>query len=186
MSGIAKLSADPALGAVKNGTTKALMLQVQYGDPDDVRTAQHYGESGDDTQPVKGCRSITLDLDGLLVSIATWDGLQSAVNPGEKKIYALAPGDPPTPLGSVYLKKDGSVAVASSDGSGNPQASLLLKASGMVSLSNQQKSLATVLVNILTHLLNAQTVGSPALHVLHPTTISNLTQDKADLAQLLE
>jgi hypothetical protein len=141
MRGIAKLTKDSALGTVKNGSTKALMLQVQYGDPDDVQTSQLFPQSGEDTAPLKGARAVTLDLDGLLVTIGVWDGVESAVSPGEKKLYALAAGDPPTPLGSVYLKKDGSIVVTSSDGSGNAKATVTMAADGSVTINSQKITL---------------------------------------------
>jgi hypothetical protein len=55
-----------------------------------------------------------------------------------------------------------------------------------VAIKSGSKSLFTILDTHFQNILTLQTAGSPAQHVLSPNTIQKITQDKTDLAALLE
>lgn len=83
----------------------------------------------------------------------------------------------------------GGLKLYSTDSNGKSiKASILLKSDGKIKISNEQKSLATVLKNIVQHISSLTTTnavqGAPC--TLSPDTILNLNQDISDLAQLLE
>lgn len=85
--------------------------------------------------------------------------------------------------------EDGETVIYSTDASGiNLKAKIRLGADGKIAISNQIKSLKTVLASLIDHLSGLTTIncvpGSPV--TLNPAVIAQLTQDKVDLTMLLK
>jgi len=57
---------------------------------------------------------------------------------------------------------------------------------GKAAIKNGSKSLFTILDTHFKNVMSMKTVGSPAQHVLSPDDITKITQDKSDLAALME
>lgn len=146
------------LQRVKNGETVALMLQVQFSDSEDVRTVQYMPQAGEDTVPVKGARVAVVDVGGILVAVASYDGIESAGVAGEKELYSY-------------------------DFAGDKLASLRLKANGHAWLGNRPtgKNLRTVLQNLIQGLQGATAAGSPIVD-----TTGKIALALTDLASILD
>jgi len=99
------VSADPFLARIKNSNKYALMLQVKFpGNGKDVRTIQYMAQSGEDTVPVKDSIVGIVDIGGVLLAVASYDGISSTRSPGEKEFYAV---DGTTKKVRFVLKKTG-------------------------------------------------------------------------------
>jgi hypothetical protein len=123
---IGKVAGTPWLARVKNGSGYALMLQVRFSDSQDVRTVQFMPSSGEDTVPVSGDTVAVIEQGGIPLAFASYDGIKSERDPGEKELYA-------------HTK------------SGVKLASLLLKSSGLIWMGNRASgtNLRTLLENLV-------------------------------------
>lgn len=88
---IGKVVDDPEVGCVRNGTQKALLLQVEFGS-NDVQTVQYMPQSGDDVVPAKGSIVEVIRDNGTLIGIASYDKILSSAEPGSREIYATNQG----------------------------------------------------------------------------------------------
>lgn len=76
-------------------------------------TAQHFADSGDDSQPLPGDYSVTVDTPrtGSVASVGHFDPVNEAKSkPGEKRIYARDPNTGETVL-EMWLENDGKLTI---------------------------------------------------------------------------
>ena len=77
----------------QDGSTPVLLLQVEVTDPADIQTIQMMSQAGDDTNPPDDARVVILSItDAFKVVIASDDGIEPTMDPGEKKLYSSAGG----------------------------------------------------------------------------------------------
>ncbi|MBU1080901.1 MAG: hypothetical protein KKB59_10485 [Spirochaetes bacterium] len=164
---IGRVTSDPWVSRVKNGEGHALMLQVQFSGGADVRTVQYMPQAGEDTVPVRGTRVAVVDVGGLLVAVASQDGIKSTGKMGEKELY-------------------------SHNSAGQKLASLRLKDNGHAWLGNRPsgKNLRTVLQNLITGIQGATYIPYPGGVAGPPVPIVDTTGKIAtaltDLASVLD
>ena len=113
---IGKVVSTPWLDRVKNGQGQALFLQVKIGGGSDVRTAQYMPQSGEDTVPIKNSIVALVQAGGILLAVATYDGIASTRAPGEKELYS---SDGTVKLARIALKQSGLLYLASQKNSKN-------------------------------------------------------------------
>ncbi|MDR0402023.1 MAG: hypothetical protein LBH35_00375 [Treponema sp.] len=101
------------------------------------------------------------------------DGMKFVINVAEKSITI----DNGQNISVVLGKEDLTVK------QGDMQ--IVLKG-GKAAVKNGSKSLFTILDTHFQNVMGMKTVGSPALHVVSPDDITKITQDKTNLALLLE
>ena len=118
---IGKVVGDPWVARVKNGTGKALFLQVKIGGGSDVRTVQYMPQAGEDTVPIKGCTVALVDVGGILIAVSSYDGILSEHNPGEKEIYS---SDGTQKLARFVLKRNGAAYLGNGPTGKNLRATL--------------------------------------------------------------
>lgn len=123
-----------SIDKARHGTKQVRYLQVKIFNGN-VQTMQYAPQTGEDTNPPNGSLAVFIDVGGAKIVIATFDFNVPAVDPGEKKLYALTSDGNHTPLGFVYLKKDGSVVVEATDGSGNAKGKIELKPDGSATVT---------------------------------------------------
>lgn len=103
--------------------------------------------------------------------------------PKESKVTLTVSGDGKVTLtasGDISVSTDGKVAIDATTG-------LTLGAgSGLASLGNDVKSLASWLNSLLTDIQGIVTIGAPPTHTLSPSSIAALTARAAELALFLE
>lgn len=102
---IGVVTGTPSVARVKNGTAYALMLQVRFSDSQDVRTVQYMPQSGEDTVPTAGDVVAVVDIGGIPLALASYDGIQSERESGEKELYSHTESG--TKLASLLLKSSG-------------------------------------------------------------------------------
>ena len=99
------VTGTPSVSRVKNGSGYALMLRVRFSDSQDVRTVQFMPSSGEDTVPLAGDTVAVVESGGILLAVASYDGIQSERAPGEKELYSHSSDG--TKLASLLLKSSG-------------------------------------------------------------------------------
>jgi len=157
---IGTVTENPKLGAVKNGKIKALLLQVQFADSQDVRTVQYMPQVGEDTVPVKGSIIACLEFGGILLAVSTYDSIESAASAGEKEFY--------------------------SQSDGSKKARLKLKKNGKFFMANDSTDLLTVFTGLIDKIKAITTAGSPAAQVVDPTAQASLEAYKNTIKELLD
>ena len=118
---IGRVAADPWVDRVKNGSGKAIFLQVRFSAKDDVRTVQYLSSPGEEEYPIKGDKVAVYTIGGILVAVAGQGSGELTCDPGTKNLYGRdATG---TRVSKLALRKSGKAYL------GNPVNGKNLKAS---------------------------------------------------------
>lgn len=98
---------DPYIDRVRNGTGKALHLQVEFGS-NDVQTVQYMPQAGDDVVPAKGAIVEVIRDNGTLIGIASYHKVVSSAEAGSREIYATNQG---VKRGRIKVNESGAIGI---------------------------------------------------------------------------
>lgn len=101
------------VGQNRDNDTKSLLLEIQISDADDIQTGELFSQSGEDYNPPKDSRVVTLSLgNAFKVAIAVNDGTEPTTGEGERELYSVENGERKA---KIRLQTDGVVMI--NDGS---------------------------------------------------------------------
>lgn len=93
----------------KDGEQKSLMLQLELSEEDDIQTVELINLAGEDNNPANESTVVVIKIsESYKVGIAANDGIESTVDPGERKIYSYLAG---VIKSFAYFKKDGTLEI---------------------------------------------------------------------------
>jgi phage gp45-like len=126
----------------------------------DIQTVQLMTHAGDDINPPDGSRIVVLSVGrAYKIAIASEDGIEPEVAPGEREIYSSVDGA--------------------------RMARVRLTSEGLVVIQNQDESLLQILSDLINTLVTITTFGSPVKHVLSNDSQDALNDIKDRLSSLL-